>query len=301
MTKILITGATGLIGSALAPYLEAKGHSIVRLVRRQTKPDVDEILWNPESDTVSDCAKLEGLSAVIHLAGENVGEGRWTPEKKRRIRDSRVKGTTLLVRALLNLRSSPPVLISASAIGIYGDRGDEILYERSAPGTDFLARVCQEWEAATLPAVEKCLRVVNARFGIVLTPAGGALAKLLTPFRLGAGGKIGTGAQYMSWITLDDAIEAIYKTLMTDELSGAVNIVAPNPLTNAEFTKTLGKVLSRPTLFAVPAFAARLAFGEMADALLLAGQRVEPARLKGSGFIFRHAQLEDALQYMLNK
>ena len=298
--KILVTGATGLVGSALIQSLTSSGHSVVRLVRSQASPDRSDVRWDPNAGTI-DKAGLEGLDAVVHLAGENIAEGRWNEEKKRRIRDSRVKGTRLLCETIAQLERPPKVLVSASAIGYYGDRGDEVLREDSKPGTDFLSDVCREWEAATEPAKQKGIRVVNLRIGVVLSSAGGALAKMLTPFQLGVGGKLGNGEQYISWITLDDLIGVIYYTLTNDALSGPVNAVAPNPVTNLEFTKSLGRVLSRPTIFPMPAFAVRLAFGEVADALLLSSTRVQPARLQENGYQFKYPELEDGLRQVLGK
>ena len=296
--KILVTGSTGLVGSVLLPFLRSKGHEVFRLVRSQAKVGPAEIYWNPEQG-IDDTSRLEGLDAVVHLAGENISEGRWTEEKKARIRDSRVIGTRVLSDALASLAQPPRILLSASAIGYYGDRGDEIMREESAPGSDFLAQVCREWEAATEPAAQKGIRVVHLRFGVIFTPKGGALSKILAPFKFGVGGKLGSGKQYMSWITLDDVVGVIDHALFNDQLRGSINVVAPNPVTNYEFTKTLGRVLSRPTIFPVPAFAARLAFGEMADAALLASTRAEPARLKESGYVFQHPELESALRQML--
>jgi uncharacterized protein (TIGR01777 family) len=297
---ILVTGSTGLIGSTLVPFLTTGGHQVTRLVRRTPRPGQAEVYWQPETGSIA-TPGLEGLDAVVHLAGENIAAGRWSAEKKARIRDSRVQGTRLLCDALAQLINPPKVLVSASAIGYYGDRGAEVLREESRPGQDFLADVCRAWEAATEPAAQRGIRVVKPRFGMVLSAAGGALAKMLFPFKMGAGGRIGSGQQYMSWIALDDLLGAIYHALITDTLHGPVNAVAPNPVTNAEFTKTLGRVLRRPTLFPLPAFAARAAFGEMADALLLASTRVQPARLTDTGYAFRYPELAGALRHVLGK
>jgi uncharacterized protein (TIGR01777 family) len=298
--RILVTGSSGLIGSNLVPFLNAGGHRPIRLVRSQSQVPVlgERWSWDPERGTMLS-AGSEGLDAVVHLAGENIAGARWTQRKKARIRDSRVKGTRLLCNLLARHSSPPKALVCASAVGYYGDRGDEILKEESTPGSGFLADVCQEWEAATQPAAETGIRVVNLRIGIVLSPLGGALAKMLTPFKLGAGGLIGSGRQYMSWIALDDVVGAICFALTNESLYGSVNAVAPIAVTNRDFTQTLGRVLSRPTLLPMPAFAARLALGEMADALLLASTRVEPARLLASGFKFRYPDLEGALRHVL--
>lgn len=295
--KVLISGSHGLVGRALTRSLETQGHEVFRLVRHLPGSE-SEVEWNPERYSIA-IARLEGFNAVVHLAGESIAEGRWTEEKKQRIRDSRVKGTKLLSDALANLERPPKSLICASAIGYYGDRGDELLMEESAPGNDFLANVCVEWEQATQEAAEKGIRVVNARFGIILSKDGGALTKMLTPFRLGIGGRVGSGKQWMSWIALDDVIGAIEYVLANESLRGPVNYVAPNPVRNSEFTKTLGKIISRPTLFPIPEFGVRLAFGEMADALLLSSQRVEPQRLNKAGFQFQYTQLESALSHVL--
>jgi uncharacterized protein len=296
--KVLISGSHGLVGTALIKVLETEGHEIFRLVRHAPNSE-SEIEWSPDRYSIA-LARLEGFDAVFHLAGESIASGRWSEEKKRRIRESRVKGTRLLGDALANLARPPKTLISASAIGYYGDRDDELLTEASGPGNDFLAGVCVEWERATELATEKGIRVVNTRFGIILDAKGGALAKMLPPFRMGIGGRIGSGKQWMSWIALNDVVAGLKYVLTNETLRGPVNFVAPNPVTNAEFTKTFGKVLSRPTLFPIPAFGVRLAFGEMADALLLSSQRVEPARLANAGYQFRYSQLIDALRGALN-
>ena len=255
--------------------------------------------WDPARGSI-DAGKLEGVEGVVHLAGEAISE-RWTAEKKARIRDSRVKGTRLLCDTLAQLPTPPKVLVCASAIGYYGDRGAEVLTEESASGVGFLAEVCRAWEGATEPARQKGIRVVNLRFGVVLSTAGGALAKMLPPFRMGMGGILGSGKQYISWITLDDAIGAIRHALLTEPLQGPANAVAPQPVTNEEFTKTLGKVLGRPTLVPLPAFAARLMFGEMANELLLASARVQPAKLRATEYTFRYPDLEAGLRHLLRE
>ncbi len=279
--NILLTGAGGLVGSALVPRLMSGNHSITRLSHSQPWPE------------------LAVHDAVVHLAGENISTGRWTPEKKARIRDSRVQVTRRLCETVAKLAQPPRVVICASAVGYYGHRGDEVLREESAPGAGFLAEVCRDWEAATKPAVDAGIRVVNLRFGVILCATGGALAKMLTPFRLGLGGVLGNGQQWMSWVALDDVVGVITSALANETLRGPVNVVAPQPVTNREFTKTLGHVLHRPAVCPAPAFALRLALGEMADALLLASQRAEPAKLLASGFPFRFPKLGDALQHAL--
>ena len=293
--NVLMSGAKGLIGSALIPELEAGGHTVNRLTR---KPHSEgDIRWDPEVGEIE--GDLAGFDAVVHLAGESIAEGRWTTEKKRRILESRKKGTHLLAESVAGLSEQPSVMVSASAIGYYGDRGNELLTEESEPGTMFLSKVCQEWEAAAEPAREAGMRVVHPRFGIVLTTEGGALGTTLPIFKLGGGGKIGTGRQYWSWVSLDDVVGAIVHAINTDALSGPVNVVAPDPRTNAEYTKVLGRVLGRPTFFAVPAPAARVAIGGMADDLLLASARVEPAKLEETGYEYRHPELEGALRHLL--
>lgn len=295
--RILVSGSSGLIGSALLPALRAGGYDVTRLVRRASSGP-NQIVWDPAKPL--DPASVSGFDAVVHLAGESI-VGRWTDAKKAAIRDSRILGTSLLSRALADTAHRPRVFISGSAIGYYGDRGEEILREDSASGNGFLAEVCRQWEAATAPAAEAGIRTAYIRTGVVLSPKGGALAKMLTPFRLGAGGNMGSGRQWWSWIALSDLVGAILHILKTDSLQGPVNGVAPNPVTNAEFTKILASVLSRPAIFPMPAFAARLVLGQMADELLLASQRVEPAKLVGSGFVFQLADLRQSLHAILKK
>lgn len=291
--RVAITGSTGFIGSRLVAALERDGHDVRRVVRSNPRPG--DVQWSPSERRI-DAAKLEGVEAVIHLAGENIGQ-RWTEAVRQRVRESRAVGTRLLAGALAALERSPRVLISASAIGIYGaDRGDEVLDESSEPGDDFLADVAVEWEAATEPAAAGGIRVVRTRFGVVLDPAGGMLARILPVFRLGIGGRLGDGRSWMSWVSLTDLIEAMRFILRMPTLAGAVNVTAPNPVRNAEFTATLGLVLRRPAIAVVPAFALRAVYGEMADGTILASQRVLPAKLTGAGFRFEHPKLESALR-----
>jgi uncharacterized protein (TIGR01777 family) len=292
--KIAVAGATGFIGQALVAHLGATGHRVVRLVRRGADASRGDVTWDP-SKGVLDPAALDGVQAVVNLAGEPVAE-RWTADRKRRIKSSRVEGTTLIAKTLAGLARPPRVLVNASAIGIYGDRGDEVLDESAKPGTGFLADVAQAWEASAAPAVERGIRTVLARFGIVLGAAGGALEKMLPPFKLGAGGRLGSGKQWMSWVTLDDVVAAIDYAITSDRVSGPVNVVAPNPVTNADFTHELGHALHRPAVATVPAFALRFAYGEMGEAVLLASQRVMPAALQRAGFLFKHTILGDALK-----
>jgi uncharacterized protein len=297
---VAVTGASGLVGSALVSSLTVGGHRVMALVRRAPRPGESALRWDPSSGAITP-AGAAGADAIVHLAGDSIMGLRWTGEKKRRIRESRTTATRLLVQTLTRLPKPPAVLVCASGIGYYGSRGDEVLSEESRPGTGFLAELAREWEAAAAAAIAQGIRVVHLRLGIVLSAKGGALAKMLTPFRLGLGGPIGDGAQWMSWIALDDVIGAIRHALTTDSLRGPVNAVAPAPVTNAEFTRILGRVLGRPTLLPLPAFAARLALGEMADELLLASQRVVPSRLQASGYTFRHPALEETLRAALER
>jgi len=294
---VLVSGGKGFIGLALIPELEAGGHRVKRLTRKPRSGE--DIRWDPDAGKIE--GDLAGFDAVVHLAGESIAEGRWTSEKKRRILESRKKGTRLLAEKIAELPEPPSVMVSASATGYYGDRGNELLTEESEPGTLFLSEVCQEWEAAAEAAREAGVRVVHPRFGIVLSTEGGALGTTLPIFKLGGGGKIGSGRQYWSWIAFDDVIGAIVHAIDTDALSGPVNVVAPGPPTNAEYTKTLGRVLGRPTFFTVPAPAARVGLGGIADELLLASARVEPTKLEESGYEHRYPELDGALRHLLGK
>jgi hypothetical protein len=295
--QIAVTGSTGLIGTALVKSLEAKGHQVRPMVRGTVHDHEREIHWHPTSRAI-EASKLEGIDAVVHLGGKNVA-CRWTEDVKKQICDSRIESTRLIAETLSGLTRKPAVLVTASAIGYYGDTGTDEVCEEGPTGTDFLARLCQKWEVANEPAWKAGIRVVEPRIGVVLSDRGGALKKMLRPFKLGVGGVIGNGHQYMSWIALDDVVGAIETAIENDQLHGAVNAVAPHPVTNREFTKTLGRVLGRPTLFPMPAFAARLAFGDMADALLLASTRVIPHRLQQTGYRFAYPELEPALQHLL--
>jgi len=297
--KILISGSSGLIGSSLIPLLTTGGHSVTRLVRSKRGISENDVYWDPVDEEV-ETSKIEGHDVVIHLSGENVA-GRWTSDKKREIEDSRINTTKFICQTMAKLKKKPKLLVCASAVGFYGDRDDEILTEESKAGTGFLGEVAKEWEAATDTASKAGIRVVNLRFGVVLSPKGGALGKMLLPFQLGLGGKMGSGDQYISWISIDDAIGAIYHTISTDSLHGPVNIVSPNPVTNFEFTKILGKVLNRPTIFSIPSFLLKSIFGEMADETLLSSTRVEPSKLLSTGYEFQYPDLENALRHLLGK
>ncbi len=298
---VLVSGANGLIGSRLVPFLTTGGHRVVKLVRRPVEND-DELYWDPAAGKI-DRAGMAAVrpDAVIHLAGENIGQGRWTPAKKRRIIDSRVNGTTLLAAAMAEMAHPPRAFLSASAIGFYGDRGAETLTECATPGEAFLCRVCEDWEAAVKPAADAGIRVVRMRIGVVLTPEGGAMKKMLPLFRLGLGGRIGSGRQYLSWIGMDDAVGAVYFLLMRSDVSGPVNIVSPEPVTNVTFARILGRVLGRPAVLPVPAMLVKTFFGEMGRETVLAGARVCPETLLKSDYPFFYPQLPACLEHLLGK
>jgi uncharacterized protein len=297
---VVISGSSGLIGQALSAALTERGHTVVPLVRRDVKADEAALRWDPAGGAI-DHHGLEGVEAVVHLAGESIASSRWTDEQKAKILNSRTRTTTLLAEALVGLEHPPTVFLSGSAVGYYGDRGDEVLTEHSDPGDDFLADVCVRWEACSQLATAAGIRTVNLRTGIVLDRDEGALAKQLLPFKLGVGGRIGSGKQWQSWISLDDEVAAICHLLDAD-VAGPVNLVAPNPVRNAEFAKTLGRVLRRPTLLPIPSFAPAVLYGrELVEALLLSSQRANPSVLVASGFEFRHTTLEDALRDILDK
>lgn len=298
--RVAITGASGLIGSALGAFLESGGHRVFRLVRRAPRPRADEIHWSVAERRI-DRAALEGMDAVVHLAGDSIAGGWWTQSRREVIRRSRVQGTALLCSALARLERPPRVLVSASAIGIYGDRGDALLHEGSEPGTGYLAEVARAWEAATAPAAAAGIRVVNLRIGLVLAGNGGALAPMLALFSLALGGPVGSGRQYWSWIDRDDLVGAIHHAIFKDALSGPVNAVAPSPVTNAEFAETLARVLRRPAVLPVPAAAIRLVLGQMGEELLLAGARVQCGKLRAHGFAFQHPNLEGSLRFQLGR
>lgn len=289
--KILITGSSGLVGSHLSQFLRKQGHEIFSLVRRKGLVDEKHFYWDPEKEELNPL-DIEGMDAVVHLAGESIMALRWTQKKKDKIRDSRVRGTKLLADTLAKLEKKPEVFVSASAVGYYGDRGNEVLDESSEAGEGFLAEVAQAWELASQPATKVGIRVVNPRIGIVLTKEGGALAQMLPAFKMGLAGVIGSGKQYMAWISLEDLVSALYACIIEDDLKGAVNCVAPHPVPNRDFTKSLGRALNRPTLIPLPATAAKLLFGEMADEMLLASMRLTPSELSNIRFDYKHPQLD---------
>jgi uncharacterized protein (TIGR01777 family) len=301
--NILVSGASGLIGSALVESLIADKHNVKRLVRSKDYDSKTAIFWDPAAGIIK-TDRFESFDLVIHLAGENIAgknpvQGRWTKARKEQILESRMKGTKLLSDALAKLQNPPRLLISASAIGYYGDRGEEKLNEESSNGSGFLAKVCLEWEKATSEAIKKGIRVVNARFGVVLSKKGGALASMLLPFKMGLGGILGTGKQYMSWISLEDAVGAIKHIIENDSIKGPVNIVSPNPVTNSDYTKILGHKLGRPTVIPMPAGMVNLLFGEMGNELLLYSQKVVPQKLLSTNYNFKLPQLSNALEKIL--
>lgn len=296
--KVLISGASGLLGTRLASVLREKGHTVGRLVRPGGQLAPGDVPWDPMSAHI-DTAPMEGANAFVHLSGASIGEGRWTPTRKALLRNSRVDSTRVLVDALARLRQKPKVFLCASATGYYGDRGDEILTESSEPGTDFLALLARDWEAEAMRAEDIGIRTVRLRYGVILSDAGGALPRMVTPFKFGVGGRFGSGRQWMSWITLDDAIEITRFAIVNDAFAGPVNIVAPDPVRNADFARALAKALHRPAIFPAPAFALRLVLGEMADPLLLSSQRVRPERLLAMNYAFRYSDPAAALESIL--
>lgn len=306
--KILIAGSTGFIGSALVPFLKNAGHEVRRLVRRPSilnseglidhHVKQEELIWNPEQESLNE-TELQQFDAIINLAGDNISTGRWTQHKKQKILESRIQATRTFADAILRMKQPPKIFINASAIGYYGTRGTTILTEKSSNGTGFLAHVCEKWESAAQPIESRDIRVVYARFGVILSPEGGTLAKMLMPFKCGLGAVIGSGSQYISWITRAEVLAILDHILKSEDLNGAINVVSPYPVTNLTFTKALGKVLSRPTFLKLPAGLIRLIFGEMGDELLLSSQRVAPVKLLASGYHFRQPELEQALEVIL--
>jgi hypothetical protein len=299
MMKVAVSGASGLVGHRLLSTLQEAGHEVIKILRSSASARSQDIIWNQTADSAT-LNQLEGVDAVIHLAGESIASGRWNDAKKAAIRSSRVEPTRALSEKLAELKNGPKTFLCASAIGFYGDRGAQELNESAPVGKDFLSGVCKEWETATATASEAGIRVVNLRTGVVLSKDGGALKAMLPPFLMGAGGNMGDGVQYMSWIDIDDEARAIYHCLITESLSGPVNLVAPNPVSNAQFTKALGAAIKRPTIFPMPAFAARLLLGEMADALILSSTRVQCDKLQKSGFQFLYPSISDSLNHVLN-
>jgi len=295
--NVLVTGSHGMIGTALIPRLRARGDRVLRLVRGEPEGS-DDVRWDPPVGTI-EAGALEGVDAVVHLAGVGIGDKKWTETRKKEVLESRTTPTALLARTLAALDRKPRVLVSASAIGYYGNRGDDVLTEAAGPGDDFGARVCREWEEATAPAEEAGIRVVRTRTGLVLTARGGFLKRLLLPFKLGIGGRLGSGRQWMSWITLDDDLDAIVHLIDTDSIAGAVNLTAPSPVTNSEFTKQLGDAVHRPTVIPTPLPALKLVYGSELVDTLLGSQRVVPEKLEQSGFTFAQPQLASALRAVL--
>ncbi len=298
--KIVISGSSGLVGSALVPFLTTGGHRVTRLVRRRPVEGRNESYWDPYKKII-DKDLINGADAVIHLSGENIGSGLWTEKKKKIILKSRLVPTSFIAETCAGVKKPPGVFISASAMGYYGSRGDEILTEESGPGSGFVPEVCTGWEASAEPAVKKGIRTLFMRLGVVLSPEGGALRKLLLPFSLGAGGRIGKGEQYMSWLTIDDVLGALLHLISKEKISGPVNLVTPNPVNNREFTRVLSRVLKRPAYFHLPRFLIETVFGEMGREILLGSTRVRPVKLEDSVYTFRHPVLEDALRYILGR
>lgn len=296
--KVLISGGSGLVGSALANSLRSDGHVVSLFIRPGGKAAPGDVLWNPSRATV-DVPALEGLDAIVHLSGASIADGRWTDKRKAILRSSRVDSTRVLVDSLERLKQPPRVFVCASAIGYYGDRGDELLTEASGYGNDFLAILCRTWESEAARAAANGVRTVITRFGVILATQGGALPRMLTPFKLGAGGRLGNGKQWISWIALEDVVKVLRTAIDNEKMSGPVNVVSPNPVLNAEFTRILAGVLHRPAIFPAPAFVLRLALGQMADALLLSSQRVQPEKLAKVGYQFRYETLQSALQAIL--
>ena len=293
--KILISGASGLVGTAVGDALRKDGHAVGQFVRPGGTVRAGDVRWDPTNGTAEFVA-MEGVDAVICLSGASVGEGRWTAERKKVLRTSRVDLTRVMVESLRRLKQKPRVFLAASAIGYYGDRGEEILTESSAAGNDFIAQLARDWETESGGAESAGIRTVILRFGVVLSTKGGALARMLLPFKLGAGGRLGSGTQWMSWVALEDVVEIVRAAIVDDRMRGPVNVTAPGPVKNVEFTRILARVLHRPTIFPAPAFMLRIALGEMADGLLLASQRVVPEKLRTWGYRFRYEALEDALE-----
>ncbi|HYL47437.1 MAG TPA: TIGR01777 family oxidoreductase [Candidatus Limnocylindrales bacterium] len=293
--KILISGASGLVGTALTRALRAEGHTVAQIVRAGAAPAEGDVRWDPDTGDV-DLAAMEAAHAVVCLNGASIAGGRWTKARKQVLSDSRIHPVRLLVESFEKLKQKPRVFLCASAIGFYGNRGDEILTEASASGNDFLSEVCRQWEAEAMQAQGRGIRTACLRFGVILSIRGGALQRMLTPFKMGLGGRLGDGRQWMSWVALDDAVGSIRFMIENESFSGPVNIVSPRPVQNAEFTRVLASILHRPAIFPAPAFALRLALGELADALLLASQRVEPERLAAAGYPFRLNHVEPALR-----
>lgn len=297
--RVAVSGGSGFVGTHLREYLTEAGDQVIQLVRRKPDPAAHEIGWDPAAGHV-EAEALKGIDAIVHLSGENIAAGRWTTARKQRIRDSRVKTTELLAQTLAGLEAPPRVFVCASAVGYYGDRSGAVLTEDAPPGSGFLAEVCQQWEAACGPARAAGVRVVNLRTGVVLSPHGGALAKMLPVFRMGMGGVVGSGDQWLSWIALSDLLRVIEFVITNDGLSGPANAVSPNPVTNRQLTQAIGRVIKRPTLVPLPAVAVRLTMGQMGEETLLASSRVIPQRLQSAGFQFEHPELEEALRYEIS-